>query len=256
MASFSPSFGGLKKARDYLGKRLFMAAYEVSDARYWQRDGAPDDWRSLNGVIEYLPHFTAVTDGAAPVYLLTFRAASGRELSRVSLVIKVRKSGEIHRQAISVDRLGAVPVRMALDGIPLRPKGTTAQGQILGKVYIKLAEAVDSDGVDLAKEARITDIFTPVRMEFPNQRFTERWGRYWNTDGIDLEMNNYRTRCYRRLVQSAGQLWRPLRGRRAAYAVMASRPGVYWAFWSRNLFDAKGLREAMAQQDNEHDSMP
>ena len=250
------SFGVAQKAADYVTKKFLLSAYETSDDAYWQRHGTRSGWQSLGGIIEYLPHFLAITDeGDRPVYLFMLRAAPNLDLKRVKIKIKVRKAGEIHEQTICVDRLGRVPVRKALDEIPLRPKPSSKQGRKLGNVYIKLVEALDGDGVDLVAGAKIASIFSPGRIESANHRFAKRWGQYWNVDEINIEKNDFKTHCYRRLVQSAGQLWRPLRGRRVAYSIMTSDLGLSVAFWSQNLFDAKGLRASMSDVVSQHKSM-
>ena len=247
MTHFDLSFGVAQKAANYVSKKFFLSAYEASDNAYWQRHGIPSEWQSLGEIVEYVPRFLATAEGDdTPVYLFMLRAAPNLDLKRVKLKIKVRKSGEIHQQTITVDSLCRIPVRMALDDIPLKPKPSSSRGCKLGNVYIKLVEAVNGDGVDLVAGSKIADIFTPDRMEAPNHRFAKRWGQYWNIDEINLEKNNFKTYCYRRLVQSAGQLWRPLRGRRLVYSIMTGRLGLSLVFWSQNVFDARGIRDAMS----------
>ena len=252
MIDLNVSPGLAQKIAGCFTKKFFLSAYEVSDDAYWQRHGTERGWQSLGGVIEYLPEFLAVTqDDDVPVYLMTFRAAPNVDLKRVRIKIKARKSGDTHQQEMSIDRLCRTPVRKALTEIPLRPKPSNgAQGRKLGNVYIKLVEAVDSDGVDLAKGKKIADIFIPTRKDSTHQRYAKRWGQYWNVDEINLQKHNLKSRWYRRLVQSAGQLWRPLRGRRAAYWILTSRLGLSVAFWSQNLFDARGIQASVAHVED------
>ncbi len=256
MIHFDLSFGAAQKAADHVSKKFFLSAYETSDNAYWRRHGIRSGWQTLGGIVEYLPRFLAVTeDDDTPVYLFTLRAAPNLDLKRVTLKIKVRKSGEIHQQTITVDGLCRIPVRKALNGIPLKPKPSSTRGSKLGNVYIKLIEAVNGDGVDLVAGSKVADIFSPERMESPNHRFAKRWGQYWNIDEINLDKNNFKTHCYRQLVQSAGQLWRPLRGRRLIYSIMTGRLGLSLVFWSQNLFDAKGMRDSMSDVVSHQKSM-
>ena len=237
-------------------KKLFLSAYQASDDAHWQRQGTHGSWQSLGGVVEYLPDFLAITqDEEDPVYLLTLRAAPNVDLKRVTVRIKASKAGGIHQQDISVDRLCSIPVRKAITEIPLKPKrSNTTQGHKLGNVYIKLVEAVDNNGFDWVKGRKVAEIFSPTYMGSAHHRYAKRWGRYWNIDEINLAKHQLKTGYYRKLVQSAGQLWRPLRGRRVAYSILASDYGLCLAFWSRNLFGAKGIHASIEQDDHNRQS--
>jgi hypothetical protein len=238
-----------EEAADRVTKKLFLAVYEVSDDAYWQRHASECEWRSLDGIIEYTPELLAVpSDAEFPVYLIAVRAASNRRLDHVVIKIKAKKSGTIYRQEITQAELCAIPVRKALTEIPLKPKsskGTTWQK--LGDIYIKLAEAVDGNGVDLVTGKKIAEIFPSTGTHSAAHRYVERWGQYWNLDEIDIEKENIKTRCYQDLVQSAKQLGRPLTMRRTAHRLMTSRLGLALTFWSQNLWDAEGLRASISK---------
>jgi hypothetical protein len=231
-----------------LTKKLFLAAYEASDDAYWQRHATECEWRSLDGIIEYTPELLAVpSKGEFPIYLIAVRATSDSSLDRLVIKIKAKKSGIIYRQEITQAQLCAIPVRKALAEIPLKPKLSEGTGwQKLGDIYIKLAEAVDGNGVDLLKGKKIAEIFPSTGVESASQRYVERWGQYWNLDEIDIEKDYIKTRCYQELVQSAKQLGRPLTLRRTAYRLMTSRLGLALTFWSQNLWNAEGLRASLS----------
>ena len=187
--------------------------------------------------------------GGLTHYLMALRAAPNVDLRRVTLKVKVKKSGDIYQQEITIDRLRRIPVRKALTGIPLKPRPKkSVQGRRLGKMYIKVVRAVDGDGVDLIGSRKLTDIFESSYSESPLHCYVGRWGQYWNIDQINLEKQKLRTRCYRRLVQSAGQLWRPLSGRRSLYRILTCDLGLSLAFWSRNLCKAKAIGDATARR--------
>lgn len=234
-----------------LTRQLFLEAYEVSDDTFWRQQGQPHRWRSLGGLVEFADDFLAVAqeDGES-VYLATFRAAAHADLKRVDLKIKVKKRGAIHEQRIRLDRLTTVPVRKALDGLPLRPKrAKSTSGAKLGDVYIKLVTAIDSDGVDLVKQQKIATIFAPTCTFSSVHRYAKRWGQYWNIDEINRAKQLIKNDWYRRLVQSVGQLWRPLRMRRTAYWLLTNPLALSVTFWSSNLVHAAGLRGAIGARE-------
>ena len=227
-----------------LTRRLFLEAYEVSDDTFWRQQAEPHRWRSLGGLVEFADDFLAVAqEEDESVYLATFRAAAHADLKCVVLKIKVKKHGAIHEQRIHLDRLTTVPVRKALDGLPLRPKRAKSnRGAKLGDVYIKLVTAIDSDGVDLVGQQKIATIFGPTCTFSSVHRYARRWGQYWNVDEINRAKQLIKNDWYRRLVQSVGQLWRPLRLRRTAYWLLTNPLALSVTFWSHNLLHARGLR--------------
>lgn len=227
-----------------LTRRLFLQAYEVSDDMFWRREGMPHHWRSLGGLVEFADDFLAVAqENGDSDYLATFRAATHADLKHVILKIKVKKRGQIYEQRIRLDRLTTVPVRKALNDLPLRPKwAKTTRGAKLGDVYIKLVAAIDSDGVDLVGERKIATIFGPTCTFSSLHRYAKRWGQYWNIDEINRAKQRLKNDLYRSLVQSVGQLWRPLRLRRTAYWLLTNPFALSVAFWSSNVVDAQGLR--------------
>ncbi len=238
-----------RDSADRLTRLLLLSAYEASDDAYWASQTTRHGWRSLGGVVEYCPDLMAVRqDGGTPVYLLVLRAAPNTELERLTIKLKVKKSGQIHQQRIPIRRLSTVPVRIALSGLPLKPRASyAASGRRFGDIYIKLEQAIDNYGADPVAGRKIAEIFAPGCMHLPPLSYVERWGQYWNIDAINREKERLKTRLYRRLIQSAGKLWRPLRVRRAAHRVLTNRFGLSLVFWSRNLVYARAIRDAIAQ---------
>ena len=236
---------------DRLTRKLFLAAYEASDDAYWRHHATQCEWRSLDGIIEYSPDLLAVpSEQAAPVYLIAIRATSNTDLERVAIKVKAKKSGIIHQQEITQHQLRGTPVRKALTAIPLKPKSSKVAGwHRLGDIYIKLAQAVDCDGVDLVKGKKIANIFPSTSTDSVPHCQVERWGQYWNIDEINVEKENIKTRCYRELVQSAKQLGRPLTMRRTAYRLLTSQLGLTLTFWSQNLWNAEGVRASIARAE-------
>ncbi len=236
---------------DVVTRRLFLAAYEVSDDAYWRNCATRHEWRSLGGIIEFSPDFLAVSDErSTPVYLMSIRAASNTDLKRVSIKVKAKKSGVIHEHQITQDSLCGVPVRKALSSIPLKPKSSKgADWHKLGDIYIKLSEAIDSDGVDLVKGKKIADIFPSTGTDSAPHSQVERWGQYWNIDAINVRKDDIKTRYYRELVQSARQLGRPLTLRRMGYRLLTGRLGLAVAFWSQNLWNAEDLRISISRAE-------
>ena len=236
-------------AADTLTKALFLSAYKASDEAYWQRDATRCEWQSLGGIIEYTPALVAVPgEREVPIYVIAIRAASNTDLERVAISVKARKSGVIHQQEITLDKLCSIPVRKALSAIPLKPKSSIDAGwHKLGEIYIKLVQAVNRDGVDLAKGKKIACIFRSTGTDSVLHNQVERWGEYWNIDEINVEKENIKTRCYGKLVQSARKLGRPLTMRRTVYRLLTNHFGLDLIFWSQNLWNAKGIRTSIAQ---------
>lgn len=232
-----------------LTKKLFLSAYEASDDAYWRHHGTQCEWRSLGGIIEYTPDLLAMpSEPADPVYFIAIRATSNTYLERVVIKVKAKKSGVIHQQEITQNRLGGAPVRKALTAIPLKPKSSKgADWQKLGDLYIKLVEAVDYDGVDLVKHEKIADICPLTSTDSAPHRQVERWGQCWNIDKINVEKEHIKTRYYQELVRSARNLGRQLIMRRAAYRLLTSHLGLTLLFWSQNLGNAEGIRTSIAQ---------
>lgn len=250
MIEYRRSDDFVQKAADWVTKWVFLDAFLASDQAAWQRDGAAHQWCSLGGCIEYSKDFLAIAnDGARPIYLAMFRAAAGSKLRRVTVKIKVKKGGAIHEQCITLDDLGMRPVRKALDGIPLKPKRSRSkQGVKLGDVYLKLVSAVNDEGVDLVSGRKVATIFSPTCTVSLLHHYAVRWGQYWDIDEIVRAKQMAKNRWYRRLVQSAGQLWRPLRLRRVAFYGLANPLTLSVTFWARNLFAARALRSLVAEQ--------
>ena len=236
-------------AADTLTKKLFLSVYETCDDAFWRRHSNRCEWQSLGGIIEYTPDLLAVPgERAAPIYVIAIRAASNTDLERVAIRIKTRKSGVIHQQEIMLNKLCSDPVRKALSAIPLKPKLSIDAGwHKLGEIYINLVEAVNCDGVDLAKDKKIAHIFRSTGTDLVLHNQVERWGQYWNLDEITVEKRNIKTRCYRELVQSAKNLGRPMTLRRTAYRLLTNHIGLNLIFWSQNLWNAKGIRTSIEQ---------
>lgn len=238
-----------QEVADSLTKKLFLAAYEASDNVYWQHHANQCEWRSLDGIIEYCPDLLAVCcKSETPHFLIAIRAMAKVPLNRVVIKVKAKKSGIIHEQKITHDHLCTIPIRKALTAIPL--KQTSSKGadrNNLGILYIKLAQALDHNGTDLVKGRKVAQIFPPSRTESTPRRQVESWGQYWNTDAIILEKERIKARYYRELVQSAKSLGRPLRMRRLFYRLLSSDLGLTLTFWAENLWDAKGIRNSIAQ---------
>ena len=241
-------------ATDSVTRRLFLAAYEASDDAFWRNCAARHEWRSLGGIIEFTPDFLAVSDKrAAPIYLISIRAASNTSFKRVTIKVKVKKSGVIHQQEITQNRLCHIPVRKALASIPLKPKfSKDADRHRLGDIYIRLSEAVNNDGADLAEGKKIADIFPSTGTNSAPHNQVERWGQYWNINAINALKDDIKALYYRELVQSARKLGRPLTLRRMAYRFLTGRLGLTLIFWSQNLWNAKGIRASIARAEADH----
>lgn len=227
-----------------LTKKLFHDAYKVSDEAYWRSHAEQHEWRSLGGIIEYSPNLLAMPrDGRPPEFVILLRTTSQTALRRLTLKIKVKKSGTIVEQIIRLEHLDQVPARKALSAITAKADSSTTVGRYrLGDVYMKLVEAIDIDGIDRRNGRRIADIFPATASNSEADHDRLRWGQYWNVDLIDFEKENIRSHLYHDLVYSARKLGRPLTARRIAYRLLTSGPALNGTFWTRNLFNATGMR--------------
>ena len=239
------------QAADSITKWFFLAAYEASDDAYWRKCTTRYEWQSLGGIIEFTPDLLAVSgERSAPVYLISIRTGAKTHLERLSIKVKVKKSGVIYEQEITQHHLCSIPVRKSLTAIPLRSRTSECGGRHkLGDIYIKLSEAVDVEGVDLVKDKKIAAIFPSTGTDSGPNVHLERWGQYWNIDAINFLKDDIKTCYYRELVQSARKLGRPLTMRRMAYRLLTSRVGLTLIFWFGNLWNAKGIRTAIAEAD-------
>ena len=236
-------------AADALTKKLFLSVYETCNDAFWRRYSNRCEWQSLGGIVEYTPDLLAVPgERGAPIYLMAIRPASNTDLERVAIRVKARKDGVIHQQEVTLNMLSSHTVCTALSAIPLKPKSSMNAGRHkLGENYINLLEAVNCDGIDLAKGRKIAHIFRSTGSDLVLYNQVERWGQYWNLDEIAVEKQNIRTRCYREMVQTAKNLGRPMTIRRTAYRLLTNHIGLHLIFWSQNLWNAKGIRTSMAQ---------
>ena len=108
---------------------------------------------------------------------------------------------------------------------------------------------MNCDGADLAKGKKIAFIFRSTGTDAVLHNQVERWGEYWNIDEINVEKENIKTHWYRKLVQSARKLGRPLTMRRTVYRLLTNHFGLNLIFWSQNLWNAKGIRTSIAQAE-------
>lgn len=238
--------------------RLFLDAYRVADECYWNLNASRCDWRSLGGILEYSPDLVATTGkGEAPVLVMAFRSTARAPLGHVFLNVKVKRRGTIYRQEIGLSRLDRVPTRKVLAAIPLDSIPDILAGrQRMGDVYIKLERAVDADGDDLIGGEKVMDVFPATVASSAPRHEVELFDRYWNIDAVDREKENIRIRGYRTLVYAARQTGRHLGIRRLAYRLLASRPGLSCAFWTRNLWNPSGTRACLAALEPPQSSYP
>jgi hypothetical protein len=233
MLQQSPTIRIAQRLGRHLMRRLYEPTYAAADARYWQ--GRPDlrVWDRLGDHIEMARELVAVelSDGG-PVYLLSLRGTGDRVLRGVALKLKVKKRGELFTQTIEVGRLGVQPLHIALTDIPLRPKRLEHnRNSRLGDLYVKLVDAIDPELGSLVDGRRIATILHPSCSVAVADHFVQRWGRCWNIDAIERVQAQVRVSWYHRIVQSAGQLWRPLRARRLLYHLLANPLALTVQFW-------------------------
>jgi hypothetical protein len=244
---------------DWLTKKSFLEAYRLSTRHYWQQHAAGASWCRLGGLVEYDTRLISkLSADGEPFPLIAVRAAPGRRFARVRLTVVAKHAGVVHRDTFVVPDLTDSPVLAGAAAIPW-VSAPYAQGQTAdprGTLYIKLAEAVDADGCTVEGIEGTSDIFRPRVMGASSDEFTGRWGLFWNTALIDQEKRKLMDRWYLRLVKSAGQLWRPLRWRRAAYGLLTKGPLVSLAFWSRNLVSANHLNASMELPAGADQSVP
>ena len=254
MVDRSNASKSFKKPVDWLTKSLFLSAYEASDAFFWKHHGSHGRWRNLGGLLEYDPKFIAVTPaGAPPACLVSLRAVSCATFKRVVLVIKVKRSGVILQEKLCLENLGSQPVRKALSIVsqrPSRPSGDLTRK--FGEVYIKLVEAVDEEGVDLANGEKIGDIFRPTCTDSPYQPYVKRWDQYWNIEEFNAEKQKLKNHWFQKLVKPAGQLGRPLTARRTVFRLLTNELALSLKFWSQNLFHARQIRGSLERSIREN----
>jgi hypothetical protein len=244
----SPVARGLSQVAGWMTRQLFQSAYQHSNHAFWRQPSVSPRWQSLGDLVDFGVELLAVTEhGAKPVYLLTVRSGSHALLRRVKLKVKVKKRGQLYQQTVTIKQLDYMPVRKALNKIPLRPKRLHSnKGVKLGDVYIKLVEAIDADGEDLVMGRKLATIFGATCTTAATSHYELRWGQYWNVDQINLAKQQIKSLWYRRLVQSAGQLWRPLRLRRLLYWLLSDPLSLSIAFWSGNLFTGSAIAEQVS----------
>ncbi len=249
MVDLSNASRSFKKPVDWLTKRLFLSAYEASDAFFWKHHGSHGRWRNLGGLFEYDSKFIAVTPtGAPPACLISLRAIGGVTFKRVVLMIKVKRSGVILQERLCLENLGSQPVRKALSIVSQRPKRPSGDlTRKFGEVYIKLVEAIDGEGADLANGEKIGDIFRPTCTDSPYQPYVKRWDQYWNIEEFNAEKQKLKNLWFQKLVKPAGQLGRPLTARRTLFRLLTNELALSLKFWSQNLFHARQIRGSLGR---------
>mgnify|MGYP001551884007 FL=1 len=237
----------LKWPVDWLTKRLFLSAYQASDAFFWRHHGSHGRWRDLGGLLEYDPKFIALTPTGAPaVCLISLRAKAGVTFRRAVLIIKVKRSGVILQETLRLEHLGSQPVRKALSIVSQRPNRHSGNPtRKFGEVYIKLVEAIDGEGADLANGKKIGEIFRPTCTDSRYQPYVKRWDQYWNIEEFNAEKQKLKNLWFQRLVKPAGQLGRPLTARRTVFRLLTNELALSLKFWSQNLFHARQLRGSL-----------
>lgn len=241
----------LNQLSESIERRLFLAAYRASNTAHWLRQPEHAGWRPLGRLIEYdTQMMTLDSDDGEPLCLLNLRSRRGHSYDRVTLKISVKKAGTIHQDTVTVRQLDRSPATVALPALPVKrgPSGRP-HSRPFADVFIKLVSVIDHKGEEFVTGKKIADIFRPSFSDCRADQFVVRWGRCWNTVEIERQKQELRNRWFLRLVKSAGQLWRPLTLRRAAFRILASPPALALTFWSRNLFDGRGLRSALAERD-------
>ena len=236
-----------KNPVDWLTKSLFLSAYEASDAFFWRQHGSHGRWRDLGGLLEYDPKFIAVTPaGASPDCLISLRATDCVTFKRIVLMIKVKRSGVIIEEMLCLENLGSQPVRKALSIVSQRPnRPSGGQAVKFGEVYIKLVEAIDGEGADLANGKKIGDIFRPTCTDSPYQPYVKRWDQYWNIEEFNAEKQKLKNLWFQKLVKPAGQLGRPLTARRTVFRLLTNELALSLKFWSQNLINARQIRGSL-----------
>jgi hypothetical protein len=227
-------------------KRLFLAAYQASDRRYWEHRESRSDWHRVGAAVEYDSQLIAVrADAGSPVCLMNLRTVTGLELRCVKLKVVAKTAGVIYQDTIVIERLGHMPVTKALTGIPLPVDADRIRASRLGgEIYIKVVSAVGHDGSDLVAGKKMADRFRPTLRECPNDEYVECCDQYWNIDEIHHEKQNLRHQWFKKILQPAGQLWRPLTVRRIVFWAFTNACALELGFWSKNLFNAKQIRSS------------
>ncbi len=241
-------FSPIRILSSAVSKRFFLDAFQVSDTHYWQRQAPKAFWKDLRGFIEYDTRvISAPMRNGKSALLIAVRAVRGRRFKRIKLSIAAKHDGVVYRDTLDIHNLTEEPRLVGLPDICLKldPKGRDHAVPVSGSLFIKLAEAVNSYDVSVDGFQKSAEIFRPVVVKAQRGEFVKRWGRFWNTMLIEKEKQNIKSRSYFRLVKSAGQLWRPLRLRRALHELLTIRPLLSLAFWNENLGTANHLRTSL-----------
>ena len=247
----------VKKRIALLSQRLFLAAYDASNDYYWQRQGAQAGWRRLGGLIECNAHlFGVFSNAGVPNYLLAIRAVPGTPLKRVEIVVKAKNSLTSRKARIVIEDLGKVPATCELPSLP--PPVVPLNGNAVEPyetIHLLLVEAVSERGAHLAMGKKIMGRLTPAYRESLTEEFVARWGRYWHVGLINEEKQRLKSHLFGKIVLPAGQLWRPLTIRRSIFNLLTNELALSLAFWSRNLVNARQMRNALLTGEEHHSSM-
>ena len=247
----------VKKPLAWLSQKLFIAAYDASNAHYWQREGAQAGWRRLGGLIECDACLIGVVSNAGPpTYLLAIRAAPGTPLKRAEIIVKVKNAQTSRKARVVIEDLGQVPVTTEL---PSLTSAATLSNDNAAEpyeaIYLLLVEAISTKGAHLAFGKKIVGRLTPTYRNSLTDEFVVRWGRYWHAGRIDEEKHRLKSYLFWKIVMSAGQLWRPLTIRRAIFQLLSNEFALSLAFWSKNLVSARQMRNALLASEEHHSSM-
>ena len=247
----------VKKPLVWLSQKCFLAAYDSSNAHYWKCKGARARWRRLGGLIECDAELIRLTsDTGTPRYLLAIRAAPGTPLRRVEIIVKVKNSRTNRKTRIVIKDLGQAPATIELPSLTSEAISSDDNAvEPYEAIYLLLVEAISVKGAHLAIGEKIVGRLTPIYPDSSTDEFVAHWGRYWHVGRINEEKHRLKSYLFLKIVMSAGQLWRPLTGRRVIFQLLANKFALSLAFWSRNLVSARQMSNALLAGEEHHSSM-
>jgi hypothetical protein len=247
-----------KPLSDFLSKRLFYRAYEISTLYRNHRDafGIPPD--ELIEGLEYkviCGQYHLSKKMTLP--MLWLRAKNGKTFSKIALLVTAGNNKISYQNYLTLFDIGDIPIQTALPSIPFRDlKFKVNKVNMLlmvsapyDDIKLKLMELYDDTGAKIDLPYGIEEImihpFDNLAVAMGLERGDiEKWGEIFNLEFIEMEIKQEKKRLIGRMFGDFYSLRKYL---------FSFNWLVKAIFWSKNLFNAKQLTTQFIKYIDEHE---
>lgn len=236
----------LDKLVRWVTQKMFLDAYQVSDAYYWKHHALGTSWRKLGNYLEYGTHFATIYSNIKPPKsMIAIRAQGDQRFAKV--IVSVVAEGQVasYQDTVVLYDVTATPTIFALPSIPLRECWVARNGIGLSyqRVRVQIIELTDKDNRPISPLDRIPkEYFSLSYADLLNGDLCERWGACWHIGELKWQQQMTCERVCARLSRSGD-----LMPTRWLYRILSTEWVKTLLFWSQNLGTARQLRAAIAE---------